>query len=178
MFICIDHSALLIRNAKIASDHSQQAVHLLCGKCCRCTSADINRIQYFMLAYLCREGNFFFQCIQIFIHAVRPFCQRIGGKRAIQTGARTKRNAHIQTVSVLIINTAQQFQLPLCNRQTQLDFFIRSKVCFLHIGTNLIFAFSLLQKFHRNLRRADTGQSSPRKCLSCIHSQQVIQLLL
>ena len=131
-----------------------------------------------MLAYLCREGNFFFQCIQIFIHAVRPFCQRIGGKRAIQTGARTKRNAHIQTVSVLIINTAQQFQLPLCNRQTQLDFFIRSKVCFLHIGTNLIFAFSLLQQFHRNLRRADTGQSSPRKCLSCIHSQQVIQLLL
>ncbi len=103
--------------------------------------------------------------------------QRIGSKRTVQTGRRTERNPDVQTVTVLIVNFSEQFQLPLRDIDRQLCLLVGSPVCLFHIPTDFVPAFALLQKLHRNFRRPDSGQRPPRKLLPRISRQKPVQIL-
>lgn len=109
---------------------------------------------------------------------VFPGSQRIGSKRTVQTSARAKRYADIQTVSILIIQPGKQCPLTLCNGNRQIDFLIGCQIGLFHIGSNLFFCFSLIKHLHRNLRRTDTGQCTPWQRLSRLFLQQAVQMFL
>ena len=124
-----------------------------------------------------RKLNLPLQRIQVGIHTLRPRCNRIGGKRAIQTGRRTERYPDIQAVPVVIIDLGKQGELPLCNVCRKADLLIRRKISLLHIRIDLVPAFSLFEQLHRNLGRPDSRERSPRQILTGRIRQKRIQIL-
>ena len=100
---------------KTATDFTNQAIQLIWLQCRRCSSTDINGIQFLMIILYCHIVDFFLQRIQICIHLLFPGCQRIRSKRAVQTCTRAKWNSDIQAVSIFIIELRKKRTLTLCD---------------------------------------------------------------
>ena len=175
---CFHRKFQTISQIKTAPDLADQTIQLVWLKCGRCPSPDIDRVQFAMIILCGNIIQFLFQCVQICINLCFPGSQRIGSKRTVQTGARAKRYANIQTVSILIIQPGKQCPLTLCNGNRQIDFLIGCQIGLFHIGSNLFFCFSLIKHLHRNLRRTDTGQCTPWQRLSRLFLKQAVQMFL
>ena len=163
---CFNRKFCKILAAKILHQCIQKDFQLLRFQRCRCTSSNINRIQFSAFCFHdC--SNFFYlfaKCFQILVHTVLPLFQWIGTERTVKTYTRAERDSHIQTVTIFIINIFENlsFSVRYCDR----------KCCFLrthHIAlSHFLCRFRILHtKFnqsHCKFRRPDTCQVSPRKC--------------
>ena len=118
--------------------------------------------------------QFLAQRVHIFIHPLFPFGKGIGRKRTVQAGARAERNAHIQAVSMLIINIPQHIPLPVGNHDAQGRLFLAGKILLPHILRRFHIAHAFLQHQHGKPRRADPCQSPPGQRLTRICLQDPV----
>ena len=103
---------------ELALDLGQQTVQLIRLQRGRCAAADIDGVQFFIPEPVCHIVQLLTQCIQILIHLLPPPLQRIGRERTIQTDAWTERNAHIEAVSVFVINISKHIPFPVGDHDT------------------------------------------------------------
>ena len=152
----------------------KQPVHSLRAQGRRRASANIDRIQFLLPEPARQIIQFLAQRVHIFIHPLFPFGKGIGRKRTVQAGARAERNAHIQAVSMLIINIPQHIPLPVGNHDAQGRLFLAGKILLPHILRRFHIAHAFLQHQHGKPRRADPCQSPPGQRLTRICLQDPV----
>ena len=172
---CLNCKFLQFLTGKIFRDRAKKSPKLIRFQSGRCSTANINRIQFPIFHHLGNSLDFFDQCIQIIFYIFTPFFQWIGTERTVQTDTWTERNSHIKTVTVLIIDIFQDIPLTVGNGNCKGCFFRAYQILFSHISGDLCILHSGFQHTHRHFYRTDTRKISPWKCLSCSFGKHLIK---
>ena len=164
---CLNRKFFQLLTGKIFRDRAKKSPKLIRLQCGRCSPTDIDRIQLPVFHHPGNSPNFLYQRIQIRLHIFTPSLQRIGTERTVQTYTWAKRNSHIKTVSIFIINILQNIPLTVRNGNCKSCFLRTYQILISHISGDLRIFHSGLQHSHSHFHRTDACKISPGKCLSC-----------